>query len=152
MEFLKSTRIGDDEGGLTQDNMFNKSYNDYMLENHYISNCNMRQPIEFATSQVNVNYCAAGGSGNQCDLGGCNIDQNTYLKTDTILSHPKCKILLEQRPFITVPYLGRGYVDSNIESKIMQGEYNYNRKTSNHIMEQSYIPYSNTLLLENIKS
>jgi hypothetical protein len=70
---------------------------------------------------------------------------------DTILSHPKCKILLEQRPFITVPYLGRGYVDSNIESKLIQGEYNYNRKSSNNLSEKSYIPYSHTPLLENMK-
>ena len=63
MEFLKSTRIGEDEGGLTQDNLFNKSHTDYMLENYYKTSCNMKQPIEFATSQANVNYCAESGSG-----------------------------------------------------------------------------------------
>jgi hypothetical protein len=108
MEFLKTTRIGEDEGGLTQDNLFNKSYNDYILENHYKNSCNMKQPIEFATSQVNLNFCAPGGSGNQCGLDGCNIDQNSDLLLGSLQTHPKCRISLFQRTFLTVPYLGKG--------------------------------------------
>ena len=44
MDFLKTTRIGEDEGGVTQDNIFNKGHSDYMLQNHYLNNCNMRKP------------------------------------------------------------------------------------------------------------
>jgi hypothetical protein len=145
--FDNLARNGNDNCYMDQKNIQNLSYSNYLLNNYFQSDCLMNKVINVATTQPGVNY----KGGYQTGEGGCNIDQNTYLKMDTILSHPKCKITLEQRPFITVPYLGRGYVDSNIESKLIQGEYNYNRKTSNPIMEQSYIPYSHTPLLSNIQ-
>lgn len=145
--FDNLARIGNDNCYMDQTNIQNISYSNYLLNNYFQSDCLMNGAINMATTQPGVNF----KGGYQTGSGGCNIDQNTYLKMDTILSHPKCKISLEQRPFITVPYLGRGYVDSNVESKMMQGEYNYNRKSSNHITEISYIPYSYTPLLENIK-
>jgi hypothetical protein len=152
MEFLKSTRIGEDEGGLTQDTMLNKSFNSYMLENHYINNCNMRKPIEFATSQINVNYCAPGGAGNQCDLGGCNIDQNSELLLGSLQTHPKCRISLFQRTFLTVPYLGKGPYNPDLESKLQQTDtFSNNKKSTNTMSEVSYIPLTNYPLLPTIQ-
>ena len=153
MEFLKSTRIGEDEGGLTQDNLFNKTYRDYMLENYYATECNMRKPIEFATSQVNVNYCAAGGAGNQCDLGGCNIDQNSELLLGSLQTHPKCRISLFQRTFLTVPYLGKGPFNPDLESKLQQTDtFSNNKKSVNTMSEISYMPLPNYPLLPAIQN
>ena len=65
----------------------------------------MKKPIDFATQQPNVFY--NGGAG-ICGAGGCNIQSDSKLRIGTIQTHPKCKISLQQRPFATVPYLGRG--------------------------------------------
>ena len=64
-EFYKVTRIGTDDCGLTQDLLQNNATADYMLKNFYAAECTMRRPIEFATSQVDVNFSAAGGAGKQ---------------------------------------------------------------------------------------
>jgi hypothetical protein len=152
MEFLKSTRIGEDEGGLTQDNLFNKTYSDYMLQNHYLNNCNMKQPIEFATSQMNVNYTAPGGSGKQCDLGGCNIDENSDLMLGSLQTHPKARISLFQRTFLTVPYLGKGPFNPDLESKLQQTDtFSNNKKSVNTMSEISYMPLTNYPLLPAIQ-
>ena len=47
--------------------------------------------------------------------------------------------------------MGRGYVNTDTESKLVQEDYNYNRKSSNNTSEISYIPYSSTPLLDDIK-
>ena len=73
MNFFNQSRIGVDEVSMTQIDLQDRAQNQYMLQ-PFDQDCAMRKPIEFATSQVNVNFCAAGGMGNQCGVGGCNID------------------------------------------------------------------------------
>jgi hypothetical protein len=153
MEFLKTTRIGEDEGGLTQDNLFNKSHTDYMLESYYKTSCNMKQPIEFATSQANVNYCAAGGKGNQCGLNGCHIDDNSKLLLGSVQTHPKCKYALSHRQFLTVPYLGRGPYDPNAESLLLQTDtFSNNKKSVNTLSEKDYSSLTQYPLIPSIQS
>jgi len=79
-------------------------------------------------------------------INGCNVDTNTKL-THPGLTHPKCKISLMQRPFVTVPYLGRGKSNPVLEAQIQQGDLAFNRKTIHPTSEISYIPYSTTPLL-----
>ena len=43
----------------------------------------------------------------QTGIGGCQIDTNSNLMIDKLI-RPACKISLLERPFRTVPYLGRG--------------------------------------------
>ena len=122
-----------------------------MMESFYRSDC-MRKEVEFATSQINVNYCAAGGWGNQCDVGGCNIDQNSSLLLGALQTHPKCRISLFQRPFATVPYLGRGPFDPMMESKLQQTDtFSNNKKSVNTLSELSYMPMSNYPLIPSIQ-
>ena len=148
--FDEFTRLGADEGGLTQEVLQNAQFSDYVLKNYYAQECTMRKPIEFATSQVNVNYSAAGGRGNQCGLGGCNIDENNALLFAT-QTHPRCRISLFQRPFVTIPYLGRGPGNCALESQLQQSTGYVNRKTINTSSEVSYIPISNYPLIPSIK-
>jgi hypothetical protein len=145
--FENTTRVGNDTNYIDQTFIQNMSYNNYLLNNAYGQDCLMKKPISLATQQPGVNY----NGGHQTGAGGCNIDSNSILRVDTIKSHPRGKLDLQQRIFVTVPYLGKGYVDSVTESKMMQGEYNYNRKTSNNTTEKSYMPYSTTPLLDDIK-
>ena len=151
MDIYNRTRIGDDECGFTQDTIQNNSNVDYMLKNFYVQDCTMKRPIEFATSQVDVNFCAAGGVGNQCGLGGCNIDENTALLY-SVQTHPRNRISLMQRPFLTVPYLGRGPSNPMLESQLQQASAFTNRKTLNAMSEVSYIPITNYPLIPTIKN
>lgn len=69
----------------------------------------------------------------------------------TIQTHPKCRIDLFQRPFATVPFMGRGSVDPILEAQIQQGESITNKRTVTNLPEKSYLKYSQTPLLPDIK-
>ena len=84
----------------------------------------MNNPINFATKQPNVFY--KGGHGG---LGGCNIDKDSKLKLGTIQTNPKCRTSLQQRPFLTVPFLGRGPSRPVVETRLMQGGYTGDKKS-----------------------
>jgi hypothetical protein len=58
---------------------------------------------------------------------------------------------LFQRPFATVPYLGRGAVNPVIEAQIQQGEMSINKRSVNTLSEKSYMKYSHTPLLPSVK-
>ena len=45
------------------------------------------------------------------------------------------KLQLHQRPFVTVPYLGRGPSKPDLESKLMQGEVITEKKSTSTIMD-----------------
>ena len=62
------------------------------------------------------------------------------------------KIDLYQRPFATVPYLGRGSVDPVLESQIQQGEMITNKRSITRLPEKSYLNYTSTPLLSNISN
>ena len=87
----------------------------------------------------------------QSGPGGCNIDTRSDLQIGTINTHPKCRVTLLERPFKTVPFLGRGSSNPVLESHLQQGDLISNRKSLNAMSEQSYIPYKNYPLLPSIE-
>lgn len=151
MNFFNQSRIGVDEVSMTQIDLQDRAQNQYMLQ-PFDQDCAMRKPIEFATSQANVNFCAAGGMGNQCGVGGCNIDENSQLLLGSLQTHPKSRISLFHRPFATVPYLGKGPFDPTAESQLQQTDsFSNNKKSVNTISEISYIPITNYPLIPSIQ-
>ena len=151
MNFFNQSRIGVDEVSMTQVDLQDRAQNQYMLQ-PFEQDCAMRKPIEFATSQANVNFCAAGGLGNQCGVGGCNIDENSQLLLGSLQTHPKSRISLFHRPFATVPYLGKGPFDPTAESQLQQTDsFSNNKKSVNTISEISYIPITNYPLIPSIQ-
>jgi hypothetical protein len=107
----------------------------------------MNNQINLATSQPGVMF----NGGYQSGAGGCNINQSSDLQIGTIQTHPRCHIDLFQRPFATVPYLGRGSVNPIVESQILQGEQLVNKKSVNGLGERSYMKFHQTPLLPDIK-
>ena len=69
-----------------------------------------------------------------------------------IRDSPKCRISLYERPFKTVPFLGRGSSNPVLESHIQQGDMIQNKKSINTTTEQSYMPYLNYPLLPSIEN
>jgi len=145
--FDNMSRIGLDQCCVSQTDLQNVSSCNYMTQNYFASDCSMKNPISLATTQPGIMY----NGGYNVGAGGCNIDESSKLLIGTIQTHPKCHIDLFQRPFATVPYLGRGSVNPIIESQIQQGEQIVNKRSINNLSEKSYIKYHQTPLLPAIQ-
>ena len=145
--FENMTRIGGDRCAQDQASIQNTSACNYLLQNYFIDDCTMSRPIALATNQPGVFYNGISNVGS----GGCMVDDNSKLSIGSLITHTKCKIDLYQRPFATVPYLGRGSANAILESQIQQGESFTNKRSLTKLGEQSYMKYSNTPLLPDIK-
>ena len=141
--FDNMSRIGLDCCNISQTDIQNVVACNYLTQNYFASDCSMKNPIALATTQPGIMYNGGYNSG----AGGCNIDNSSKLLIGSIQTHPKCHIDLFQRPFATVPYLGRGSVNPVIESQIQQGEQIVNKRSVNHLSEKCYIKYHQTPLL-----
>ena len=146
--FENMSRLGNDQCYTDQFTIQNMASCNYLLQNYTLGDCYMKNPINLATSQPGVNYKGGYGTG----VGGCNIDFNSQLLLGSEITHPRSKIMLTQRPFATVPYLGRGYVDPVVESNIKQGIHTDNRKSMVLSSEVCYSPYSTTPLMGDIQN
>lgn len=141
--FDNMSRIGLDQCNVDQTTIQDIAACNYMTQNYFSSDCTMKNPISLATTQPGIMY----NGGYQVGAGGCNINESSNLQIGTIQTHPRCRIDLFQRPFATVPYLGRGSVNPIMESQIQQGEQLVNKKSINNLSEKSYIKYHQTPLL-----
>lgn len=145
--FENMSRIGNDTCFQDQETIQNISACNYTLQNYFANDCTMKNPIALATSQPCVFYNGTSPVGS----GGCVVDDSSKLLIGSIQTHPKCKIDLFQRPFATVPFLGRGSVCPILESQIQQGELLTNKRSVNKLTEKSYIKYQNTPLIPSVQ-
>ena len=146
--FDKITRIGNDCCSIDQTTIENVEACNYMTQNFFNTECTMKQAKALATSQPGVNYSGSFGMG----IGGCNVDNSSRMLLGGVQTNPKCRIDLFARTFATVPYMGRGSVDPNVESNMMQGQQNTNRRSLTHLTEKSFEKYHNTPLLAEKKA
>ena len=142
--FNNLSRMGDDQCTTTQRELQNKAIGSYMTKNEALRNCGMKRPIEFATQQPNMFF--KGGVGNNVGAGGCVVDDNSNLMIGTVQTNPKCRISLFQRPFVTVPYLGRGPSKPTLESALQQGDQVSNKKSCNTVTETPFLRESTPLI------
>jgi hypothetical protein len=145
--FDNMSRIGLDCCNISQTDIQNVVACNYLTQNYFASDCSMKNPISLATTQPGIMYNGGYNSG----AGGCNIDTSSMLQIGTIQTNPRCRIDLFQRPFATVPFLGRGSVNPVMESQIQQGEQLVNKRSVNNLSEKSYIKYHQTPLLPAVK-
>ena len=64
--FDNLSRIGEDDCGMNQRNIQNLNSSNYMLQNFFSAECNMKRPIEFATAQPGINFTGS----HQVGVGG----------------------------------------------------------------------------------
>ena len=70
----------------------------------------------------------------------------------SLQTHPKCRISLFQRTFLTVPYLGKGPFNPDLESQLQQTDtFSNNKKSVNTMSEISYMPLTNYPLIPAIQ-
>ena len=147
--FKNLTRLGDDFGTLSQDHIQNTQYSNYVTTNHFARDCDLQKAMNLGLSQPSMYY--NGGFGNS-GAGGCNIDSDSKLRVGAVQTNPKSRITLTERPFLTVPYLGRGVNNPMLESKIQQGDRFSKRKTEVMSSESSNIDYTYVPMIPSLKA
>lgn len=143
--FDSTSRIGNDNVAIDQRNIQNMNNANHRLENFY-PNCPMNSAIDFATKQPQVFY----KGGHEGGMKGCEMDANNELKY-THITKPACKLSLVERPYLTVPYLGRGMGDTDTEFMLRAGENALNKKTVNPLMENNFTEHKNYPLIDSIQ-
>lgn len=135
--FFNNDRIGADMVDNTQRNMENARFSNYMLANYFVGPLENGH-VDFATQQPNVMFSGAmngpGLIGNLVDI------DSSLMKTQQERSLEK--LSLNQRPFLTVPYLGKGSCDPLLESQMLQGENSQDKKSISTIMTKSFMDYT----------
>jgi len=143
--FNSMGRIGIDITDQTAQNLHNTRFGNYMVAN-YFSDSTTGQQVQFATQQPNVMMNAKSG------VASGAIDQYSFLLTNTDTERPLEKLQLNQRPFMTVPYLGRGSGDPTLESQLLQGECVSDKKSVTTVSEMSYMNQANFPMMDDLKS
>ena len=122
----------------TVQNMDNQRYADHVLSNYHLG-VSSGQHEDIALQQASVMYSGtAAGLG----LNGDIIDFDSKLVVRTEQDRALEKLQLFQRPFITVPYMGRGFCQPELEAQLLQGEQTNQLKSVATIMESSFLPLS----------
>jgi hypothetical protein len=143
--FNSMGRIGIDITDETSQNLYNTRFGNYTVAN-YFSEVNNGSQINFATQQPTLMINARNGVSS--DL----IDNYSYIMNNTESERPLEKLSLNQRPFVTVPYLGKGYGDPTLESQLQQGQMVADKKSVATISEKSYMDYSSYPMMDDLKN
>jgi len=131
--FNKMNRLGTDSVDNTIQNIQNTKFANYMLSS-YFSETLTDDTINFMSNQPTMNISGRG-------LNSHIIDTDSNLTINIGQERSLEKLQLEPRQFLTIPFLGKGNVDSELESKLLQGENIYEKKSVSTIMDKSFMPY-----------
>jgi len=137
--FNNMDRIGSDTTDQSQKNVYNTRFANYTLSNYYNEITPESEYVNFATEQPTMMFS---GTVNGQGINGKVVDYESEIFFHSENEHPDEKLMLNVRPFITIPYLGRGSCDSVLESQLLQGENVHDKKSVSTIMEKSFNDYS----------
>jgi len=105
--FNNMGHLGNDAVDETQRNLSNTRFATWSLSN-YFSQTTSDSHVQFATQMPSVNYNGTFlGAGINASL----VDIDSHLSLNKENERPLEKLSLIERPFLTVPYLGRGSCD-----------------------------------------
>lgn len=136
--FNNAGRIGSDATDQSQRNVYNTRFTNHTLSN-YFSDKSSNNHVNFATKQPAVMFS---GTTHGSGLISSAIDAESILKLKTEQDHAVEKLQLFQRPFLTVPFLGRGSCDPALESQLLLGEMVSDKKSASTIMDKSFAQYA----------
>jgi hypothetical protein len=136
--FNNMGRISLDSTDQSQKNIYNTRFANYTLSS-YFSNVASDNHVNFATEQPTTLFS---GMVNGHGLSGQSVDNESNIFFSMENERPIEKLMLFPRPFLTVPYLGKGSCDPALESQLQQGEIVHDKKSVSTIMEKSFSDYS----------
>lgn len=144
--FNNLTGLGQDKCYLSQTEIQNKSGLDYTV-------FRMPSTINSAADLALSNGMNITGGKNTTGIEGASVEESNNLLLGSRGTHAQSKLSLRERSYVTIPYLGRGEGNVNVESTLMHGEEHFeNKKSLYPVSEESYIQYSNTPLISDIES
>jgi hypothetical protein len=144
--FQSNERIRNDGTDKSQQTVMNSKFNNYMMSN-YFSESRSDDHVNFATSQPGFMFSSGAISG--ATAATVDVDSKFSILRENTRSLEK--LSLQTRPFIAVPYLGRGSCDTALESQLKQGDLVSNKKSVSTITEQSFMNNQMYPLLDSIK-
>lgn len=136
--FNNMGRIGADPTDASQKNIYNTRFTNYTLSNYFTQN-HSNDHVHFATKHPTMNFNGITHGGG---LHSGMIDTESILTLKTQQEREFEKVQLFERPFLTVPYLGKGSCDPLLESQLLQGEMVSDKKSVSTIMDKSFSKYS----------
>lgn len=141
--FNNSTDLSSDAADQTANALQNTRLANHLLYNNFKDqNLNILSSsyIDFESKNLTMT------TGNPCGpgLGGDVIDASSDLAmTGVVKERSREKLDLFPRPYVTVPYLGRGSCNVDVESDILHGKMDYvGKKSANTVMSQPFSEYS----------
>ena len=121
----------------------------YMTSNFHSCTCTAPANRGVALSQPTVNFQDGYG---WTSINGCNIDADSKLRNNpNQLTNKNCKNILYTRPYKTVPYMGRGIGNPNIELKLKEGTDTYQSRPCLDLTEESFLGYTLTPMVPKLK-
>ncbi len=131
---FSNDRIGLDTSVQSQRDILNSKYQDYYTAN-YFTDPSIGSHLDFAAAFPTLTTAGA-------YLGGSSVDDNSKLFfTGVEQTRSLEKLQTQTRPFITIPYLGRGSCNPQLESQLLQGERSNEKKSVGTIMSKSFMDY-----------
>lgn len=137
--FNQLDNISSDSTDATQRNVQNIKFGNYLLSNYFSRDARDSGHLDFALNNKTILVNGVNGG---VGLAGSVIDVDSTLTIKQQNERPLEKLQLNQRPFVSVPYLGRGSCDPSLESQLQQGEFSGDKKSVTTIMEQSFMGYT----------
>jgi hypothetical protein len=133
--FNQMGRIGYDNTDATQRQMQNTKYSTSVLSN-YFSDKLSDSHVQFATAHPGV---FSNGMNGGFGLSGIGAENESSLFWGMTQERSLEKLQLMERPFLTVPYLGKGSCNPLLESQLQQGETVRGKKSVSTVMEQNFM-------------
>ena len=115
----------------------------YSVTNLYDCDCLMPQTVQNATDNVLMFFK------NGYDVGSCVVDDSSKLRIGLTKRYPKCPQQLFERPYMTTPYMGKGYLQPDSESALIFSDDTRCKKSANTLSGVT-IPQQFTPLLDHI--
>ena len=145
-KFNNLTGTGNDACYLNESELQNKEYSAYMTSK-------FSGPINNAANlALSNNLLWYEGNNSVGSLGSSINESNSLLLGRQKDTHPETKLSLRERTFKSIPYLGRGKGNIDVESTLMHGEdHCENKKSLFPVSEQSYLEHSNYPLIKEIE-
>lgn len=135
--FNNNGRIKSDNTNQTQATIHNTRFANHMLSDYFSEN-NSKQHVDFALRQPAMNFS---GSSHGVGANPIVVHDESKLLIKTEQTSPAEKLQLFTRPFVTVPYLGRGSANPDLESELFLGEPVHEKKSVSTVMDKSFTPY-----------
>lgn len=150
--FNNQNRFHNDPCFLSKETQQSTGAGKYRLHNFYACGRQPTQTMDIALSQPLTQFSSANSG--KVGQDGCLVDTYSSLRNGTegnVLTNKRGVQTLYTRPYLTVPYMGRGVGDPCRESEVQEGVSTYERKQCN-TLAGIHLPHQYTPLVDCLRT